>query len=995
MDYKKWINKIVSSCKAIIDKGTLQKGFRISYDVIWNIFLFFIIIGVVGLFFAGGIGFGYFASLVKDEEVRPRESMEKDIYNYEETSELYFANNVYLGEINSDLYREEVTLDEVSPYVKKAIIATEDEYFETHNGVVPKAIARALFQEATNASVKTGGSTLTQQLIKNQILTNEVSFERKAKEILLALRLERFFEKDEILEAYLNIVPFGRNASGRNIAGIQTAAQGIFGVDAHELNLAQSAFIAGLPQSPSYYTPFTNSGHQKQPEGLEPGLNRMKSVLGRMLENGSITKDEYDVAISYDIVADFTDPKPSPLEQYPFLTNEVKQRAVAILADILAKEDGYTDKDMENSETLKEEYHILASRELTQSGYKIHTTIDKHIYDKFQEIAKTYDNYGRSKPVIDPQTGEKVIVENPETGKKEVLMEPVQVGSILIENSTGKILSFVGGRDFEIEELNHATDGERPNGSTMKPLLVYAPAMEAGVVQPGSIIADTDTTFKYPGMPEPWNPGNYTGRNYGLVSVREALYKSHNVPAAKTYMQIINDDPVSKYLEPMGFTSLTLSDHSNPSMSLGGLTNGVTVEENTNAYATFGNGGKFIDAYMIEKIETIDGEIIYQHKSEAKDVFTPQTNYLMIDMMRDVLTRGTATAARANLDQANVDWAGKTGTSNDWHDTWFVATNPNVTLGSWMGYDTPKVLDSGYSTRNVIFWSLLVNAATTINPELMAPEQKFERPGGIVSRSYCVTSGMLPSDLCNELGLVKTDLFNVKFVPKEKDDSLIKGRYVMVDGKAYIAGENTPEEFVQEDGIAFNPEWLKRNEYDKMEDLSDLIPSSEGVWKHIKFPSTEEINNDEKAPEAPSNVSYSLTENIIVWDKSSSKDVIGYRIYQANKPNGTFTLKGSTTELTYTISDSKAVYQIRAVDYFGQESKPTRSVTIGDFSKPEEPSNPDGSDNPNDPFMPDNGDDGQGDNGNGDSSDNVDDDNDNIFDDFIGNQDNQSRSNNN
>ncbi|MDC3415783.1 transglycosylase domain-containing protein [Aquibacillus salsiterrae] len=982
MDYKKWMKKMLSSSRAFFDRGSFKKGFRMSYDVIWNIILFFIIIGVIGLFFGAGIGFGYFASLVKDEEVRPRASMEKDIYNYEETSQLYFANNVYLGEINSDLYREAVPLDKVSPYVKDAIIATEDEYFKTHNGVVPKAILRAIIQEATNASVKTGGSTLTQQLIKNQILTNEVSFERKAKEILLALRLERFFNKDEILEAYLNIVPFGRNAEGRNIAGIQTAAQGIFGVDAANLTLPQAAFIAGLPQSPSYYTPFTNRGQKKDADGLAPGLNRMKSVLGRMLENGSISKEEYDEAITYNIVNDLTEPKPSPLEQYPFLTNEVKKRATDILADILAKEDGYTEEDLKNNEVLQEEYDILASRNLTQSGYKIHTTIDKDIYEKFQEIAKTYDNYGREKPVIDQTTGEKVVIENPETGKKEIVMEPVQVGSILIENSTGKIISFVGGRDFKTEELNHATSAKRPNGSTMKPLLVYSPAMEAGVVQPGSIIADTDTEFQYPGMPKPWNPKNYTGRNYGLVSVREALYKSHNVPAAKTYMQIINDDPATNYLEKMGFTSLTSGDHSNPAMALGGLTNGVTVEENTNAYATFGNGGKFIDAYMIDKIETDDGEIVYQHKSETEDVFSPQTNYLMIDMMRDVLTRGTATVARANLENLSIDWAGKTGTSNDWHDTWFVATNPNVTLGSWMGYDTPKVLDSGYSSRNVVFWSMLVNAATTIRPELMAPEEKFERPGGIVSRSYCITSGMPPSDLCNELGLVKTDLFNVKFVPKEKDDSLIKGRYVMIDNKAYIAGPNTPEEFIKEDGIAFNPEWLKRNGYDKLDDLKDLIPSSEGVWQDIKFPSTDEVPDDKKAPDVPSKVSFQEEDQAITWNKATSKDVVGYRIYQATRPDGAYVIKGSTTKLTYVVPDEKAAYRIKAVDYAGNESDATKTVVVGDFSKSEEQ---DQSDKPE----PNSGNEKTNDqaNENGSSEDSENDPSD-ILDDIIGNDDN-------
>jgi len=210
---------------------------------------------ILGIGFAGGLGAGYFASLVRDEPVRSYENMKKEIYNYEETSELYFANEVYLGKLYTDLEREEVNLTDVSEDLINAVISTEDEYFYQHEGVVPKAIMRALFQEVTNASVQSGGSTLTQQLIKNQLLTNEVSFDRKAKEILLALRLEKFFEKEEILEAYLNVSTFGRNSSGRNIAGVQSAAEVTFGVNASELTLPLAAFIAGLPQIPFGYTP--------------------------------------------------------------------------------------------------------------------------------------------------------------------------------------------------------------------------------------------------------------------------------------------------------------------------------------------------------------------------------------------------------------------------------------------------------------------------------------------------------------------------------------------------------------------------------------------------------------------------------------------------------------------------------------------------------------------------------------------------------------------
>src|SRR5699024_3702484 len=230
MDFKKSLNELKGKFRSFFNKrrknmkpfllkktnhvknawkeGKIQRSSRITYDVIWNIILFFLIIGFVVFFFLGGIGAGYFASLVKDAPILSQSDMEQDIYNYEETSTLYFAGDVPIGNIRSDLFREETSLDSIASDLIQAVIATEDEYFTEHKGIVPKAIFRATLQEFTNSSVQTGGSTLTQQLIKNQILTDEVSFERKAKEILLALRLERFFEKEEILEAYLNIVPF-------------------------------------------------------------------------------------------------------------------------------------------------------------------------------------------------------------------------------------------------------------------------------------------------------------------------------------------------------------------------------------------------------------------------------------------------------------------------------------------------------------------------------------------------------------------------------------------------------------------------------------------------------------------------------------------------------------------------------------------------------------------------------------------------------------------
>lgn len=934
VDFKEKIRQVKEKVESAWFAGTIQKNSRMTYDIFWNVILFFLIIGTISIFFAGGIGAGYFASLVKDEDIRSYLEMEDDIYNYEETSKMYFDEDVYIGNIRSDLHREETSLDQISETLINAVIATEDEYFLEHNGVVPKAIIRAVVQEATNANMKTGGSTLTQQLIKNQMLTNEVSFDRKAKEILLALRLENFFEKDQILEAYLNIIPYGREASGNNIAGIQTATQGIFGVNANEVNLPQAAFLAGLPQSPSAYTPFINQGGIKDADGLKPGINRMKSVLKRMVDSKYISEAEYEEALTYDIVADFVDVTDSTIKQYSYLTDEIQERAKVHLKKILIEEDGYTIEDLENDEELDEQYNDLADRDLRMNGYNIHSTINKEIYDGFQEVAKNYTNYGpdRTTSHTDPETGARV--EN---------IDPVQTGGILIENHTGKIIGFVGGREYNINnQYNHATAAKRPTGSTIKPLL-YAAAMEKGVVQPGSIIADVPWAFRG------WTPKNYGGGHYGLVSAREALAKSHNIPAARTYSKIINDNPAEEYLEKMGITSLTAADKENPSLSLGGMADGITVEENTNAFTTFSNDGQFVDAYMIDKITTSNGDIIYEHEAEPVDVFSPQTAYLMIDMMRGVINSGTGTYVNSQLKYRNVDWAGKTGTSNDYKDAWFVATNPNVTFGTWIGYNSNKGLDYcpgcslSYSQRNIKLWAELINSASTIKPELMVPQTKFQRPEGIVQRSYCATSGLLPSQLCEQAGLVESDIFNAKFVPTKVDDSLTAGgSYVVVNGKSVVAGPNTPSEFIVGGGssLSFNPEFLKRNGYNKLNSITQLYPrKNRQLWERIgtsgSSGASDVITNDGASPSAPT--SLNMSNNALTWARSSSTDVVGYRIYQAASKGGSFKLIGSSTSTSLSTSGGTAAYYVKAVDYFGLESAASSELFIGEPVKPIEP----------------------------------------------------------
>jgi penicillin-binding protein 1B len=909
-DKQIWKERLRSWLSLFTNKKAIR-GARITYQVVWNLLLIFMIVIVIGAAFAGGVGAGYFASLVKDEPIRSYENLKKDIYNYEETSELYFANNVYLGKLRSDIDREEVKLDEVSEHLINAVIATEDEYFYEHNGVVPKAIIRAILQEVTNSSTQTGGSTLTQQLIKNQILTNEISFERKAKEILLALRLEKFFDKKEILEAYLNVATFGRNSSGRNIAGVQAAAKGIFGVDAKDLNLPQAAFIAGLPQSPFAYTPFTNKGEIK--EDLEPGLTRMKTVLRRMYENGKINQKQYEEALAYDITKDFTPYVPSPQEKYPWLTFEIEERAVEILAKVLAKKDGYEVRDLQSDQELREKYLTLADRDLRQNGYEIHSTIDKKIYDAMQKVKDQFPYYGPDKPQE---------VTDPETGETKTIMEPVEVGAILIENKTGKIISFVGGRDYARKQVNHATKALRQNGSTMKPLLVYAPAIELGKAAPGTILPDV-ALYLAPGLNRPW-PMNYDRRYSGLVSARYALAKSYNVPAVKLYKDIIGHRP-AEYLKKMGFTSLVEPDYTNLATAIGSLENGVTVEENTNAFGTFANGGKFIDAYLIEKIVDRNGNVIYQHEVKPVEVFSPQTAYLTLDMMRDVITSGTASSLNSRL-KFRSDWAGKTGTGNQFYDAWFVATNPNVTFGIWTGYDTPKSLKTGglnYSLRNLYLWADLINVAYDINPKLIDPDEQFKMPGGIVRRSFCATSGLLPSDACVRAGLVETDLFNAKYVPTKVDDSLIEGKFVRVGDKKYLALDSTPAEFA-ESGLILNPDYIEKI-FGIRADPQQLIPKKDR-WAKVLVPEDRLAENGRR----PIALNIKSSGNSIVWSNHPDHDVIGYRVYKNGAKVASIKAGSSLS-----FNAANGSYYVTAVDIAGNESPPSNTIEIG--KKPEPP----------------------------------------------------------
>ena len=715
--------------------------FNIAYSVLKNIFviaiLFLMLLGIFG----GGIGLGYFASLTSNEEPLTQEQMSDAIGNLNLISSFHYSDGTKISDVNSDELRIVKPLSEISQYVIDGIIATEDSSFYEHNGIVPKALLRAILQEAVSSgSGATGGSTLTQQLIKQQILTSEVTFKRKANEILYALRLEKHFTKDQILEAYLNVSSFGRNHNGLNIAGIEEAAQGVFGVAAKDLTLPQAAYLVGMPQNPIVYTPYTNQATLK--EDTSAGIERMKFVLFSMYRENKITKEQYEEALAYDITKDFLPPKEISSDRQSYLYQAVNREAIKVLITKAAQKNKLTYDEVRNDSELYSKYYDEASRELSSSGYKITSTIDQKVYDAMQKAIASYGNQ------IGPTYNTQYVDQN--TGETKTQTEPAQNGAVMIENKTGRILGFVAGRDFESNQVDHAFTTHRSPGSTIKPILVYAPAIENNLIYPASIVPDTKVSIPQ-GNGTYWQPTNYGNTiTNQFLTVRYALFRSFNNPVIKIYQTMLQKGiNAGEYLKKMGIKGITEDEYQNIALSIGGTRTGPTVLEQTSAFSTLANGGEHHDAYLIEKIEDSRGNVVYQHEDKKERVFSDATAYLTTNMLQDIANSTQFYNMKGNMGFSS-DLAGKTGTSENEIDNWFVAYTPTVTLGSWIGYDNfynaryAITAGDGYgepTTRSQRQWTYLMKAAYEANPELIGKETTFKQPDSVYRDSVVSTTG--------------------------------------------------------------------------------------------------------------------------------------------------------------------------------------------------------------------------------------------------------------
>ena len=654
-----------------------------------------------------GLAIGYVGGLVKDQPVLTQKEMKEQINNISKNSEVYFGSGEKLGTINSELIRKTVTYENIGDNVKNAIIASEDSNFYSNSGIDIWAVLRATHSEATGAR-STGGSTITQQLVKNQLLDNSRSYERKAKEILLALRVDSHFSKNEILENYLNVAPFGKNSLGQNISGIETAAQGVFGVHSKDLNIAQAAYLVGFVQLPYRYTPFDSAGNIRPDEELQAGFERQQYVLERMLSNDFITKEQFEEAKKFDIKGAYTKQKYSEYTDYPYIRDEVTSSVAEILAEQTAKKNN-REEEFKNDSDYRNELIEKSRIKFITGGYKVKTTLDKKLYDTLQETKKQFASYP--------------------TYTQGGVVYPLEIGASVIENSTGKVLAFIGGMDYKKQQLNHATRTRRSPGSTIKPLLVYGPAIDKGYITPNSTVLDK--RFNHYG----WKPENYDMSQRGYLPAREALARSLNLPTVRLYSAFYKEDPVTNYLEKMGVEGLTESDKTYLATAIGGMTYGLSVTENTSAFSTFANKGEHKKAHIIEEIENNDGELVYKADFSPVKVFEESTSYLIVDMLGDVINKsyGLSHDMPSKLKFNSKNLFVKTGTSEYYKDLWVVGGSTKITVGLWNGYDSPaKVPSYDYAQRS---WVAVMNAIYALDKNLIAPDTAFSRPKSVVDAS--------------------------------------------------------------------------------------------------------------------------------------------------------------------------------------------------------------------------------------------------------------------
>ncbi|HJV46286.1 MAG TPA: transglycosylase domain-containing protein [Bacillota bacterium] len=562
------------------------------------------------------------------------------------------ANEQPIDELIGAQNRRYIPLAELPKEVPQAFIATEDQHFYEHKGFDIAAITRSLLINAKKNQLEQGGSTITQQLVRNLYLTNEKRMDRKLKEIVYAHEFEQNLSKSQILELYVNTIYFHNG-----VYGIETASEFYFGKPIQQLGLAEIAFLCAIPNNPAFYNPLAHEEHTKQ---------RQEWILKKMLEMKSIDQTQYNAAISTAIELNVH----KPIHLYPDYTSYVDQEVV----DLVALQEGYTEKLAKASETEKKDLQAELKKrmeKLYEGGIKIYTSLDPNL----QQQAKT--------ALLD-----------------QLPKSQIEGAIVVIDHSSNQIKALVGGKNVERHGLNRTFQSYRQPGSAIKPILVYGPYLDLHPV-PITTLVDASNFCKNGYCPE-----NYGGSQYGMVPLETALKYSLNTPAVRL-LDNIGVTKAFSYLQPFSFHKITTEDERLPS-ALGGFTYGVTPLELTDAYTTFSHQGSYKPAHAIVKITDLQGTPLFQWTDTYTPVWKEATNEKMRVLLSKVVKEGTATA----VDNGDGYIGGKTGTTDEAKDLWFIGLNEKYTTGVWVGYDQPTNMSSlEQSHPQLLIWKELMQAA--------------------------------------------------------------------------------------------------------------------------------------------------------------------------------------------------------------------------------------------------------------------------------------------
>ncbi len=613
-----------------------------------------------------------------------------------ESTTIYDRDEQPASHIYAEENRTPVSVKDLPPYLPDAFIAIEDHRFDKHHGVDIESIGRAVIANIKGGVGSEGGSTITQQLVKNSFLTHDKTFKRKIQEAILSIQVERHYSKDEIIEFYLNRIFFGDGAYG-----IQTASQYYFDKSAEELTLAEGALLAGIVRSPNNYNPY---------QSQELAKSRQELVLSTMVKHGKISQQEAAQAKAEEL--EFIEGTTSSYA-FPYFTDHVISEAEKILQE-------QKDMSKETSQSL-----------LYRGGLKIYTTLNPAVQTKAEELFANNANFPGDQ------------------NEKQI-----QGAMVLLENSTGEIHALVGGRDHSQQRsFNRATQAIRQPGSAIKPLAVYAPALEKGYTTALSLLDEAVTVGKN-------TYKNYDHKYEGYITMRKAVQWSKNTYAVRL-LQTMGIDYGLDFAKKLGITSFDANDQ-NLSLALGGITYGISPLEMAGAYGAIANQGVYIEPHSITKIIDRDGGVLYEAKPQKRVVMSEQTAYIMTDLLQTVVKSGTGTRA-----QMNRAVAGKTGTTDDTKDIWFMGYTPEFTGAVWMGFDqAEKIRDRAAAGGSfpALIWKATMQKAT----EGMA-SSSFKKPSQLVTASICTKSGKLANAFCPEDQLI-TEIFMRGTQPKETCD---------------------------------------------------------------------------------------------------------------------------------------------------------------------------------------------------------------------------------